>query len=234
MLTYIWCSLYRVKTEDDTQQYFQDDPELPVFSCVSTPYKSHRLINILLDDSTDKRQVCGVQPLGVTENATFIINLDHVRFDDLKADDVGSWKPTGTKHTYFCFNDAGETMYSQGVSHAAGYYNLTRRYYVHGTCPTFHRLIVSIEGIYMYIYIYILCTGECTSLLASGSKPTRTERSSTACVAAQESCAERARLCALSVNTCTGSSFSAQFGNRRTLRYVTVPVEKEKSGHSDD
>ena len=69
-------SLYRVKVEDNTQQYFQDDPELPVYSCVCTPYKSHRLINILLDDSIDKWQVCGVQPLGVTENATFIINLD--------------------------------------------------------------------------------------------------------------------------------------------------------------
>ena len=141
------CSLYRVKVKDDTHQYFQDDLELPLFSCVCTPYKSHRLINILMDNSTDKWQVCGVQPLGVTENATFIINMDHVRFDDLKADDVGSWKPTGTKHTYFCFSDAGETVYSQGVSHAAGYYNLIHRYYVHETCPTFHRLIVSIEGV---------------------------------------------------------------------------------------
>ena len=122
---------------------------MPVYSNVCTPYKSHRLINILLDNAVNKRHVCHVQPLGVMENATFIVNLDHVRFDDLKADDVGSWKPTGTKHTYFRFNDDGETMYKQGSSHGTGYYNLTRRYYVHGTCPTFHRLIVSIEGIYM-------------------------------------------------------------------------------------
>lgn len=50
---------------------------------------------------------------------TFVINLNHVRFDDLKADDVGSCRPTGTKHTY---NNAGETVYMQGASRAAEAY----------------------------------------------------------------------------------------------------------------
>ena len=36
-------------------------------------------------------QVCGSRPLGVTDNASFIIDLDCVRFSDLKADDLGSW-----------------------------------------------------------------------------------------------------------------------------------------------
>ena len=149
---YVLC---RVKTEDRTLQHYRNDPELPVYSQVSTPYKSHHLINVLLDDHIDKRRVCGVQPLGVTDNATFIVDLDRVCFDDIKADDVGSWKPTGTKHIYFCFNDDGETVYSQGVPCGAGYYNLIRRYYVHGTCQTFHRLIVSIEGMTWSVIVHL-------------------------------------------------------------------------------
>ena len=31
----------------------------------------------------------------------FIINVDAVRFSDLKSDDMGTWKTTGTKSTYF-------------------------------------------------------------------------------------------------------------------------------------
>ncbi len=145
------CPCFRVKLENDTQQYFQGDCELPVYSRVTAPYRCNRLINILLDECVDKPRVCGVQPLGVMENATFLIDLDRVRFDDLKADDVGSWKPTGTKHTYFCFDDDGETMYCQGIPHGGGYYNLTRRYYVHATCQTFRRLIVSVEGSFVFV-----------------------------------------------------------------------------------
>ena len=40
----------------------------------------------------------------------------------------------------------GETRFQVGRSHGAEHYTLFRRYYIHGTCPTFHRLIVSIEG----------------------------------------------------------------------------------------
>ena len=87
-------------------------------------------------------------PLRVMDNASFIINLDHVLFE---ADDLGSWKPTGTKHTYFRFTDAGEIVYKQGVSHAAGYYDLTRR-----SWNVSYRLIVSIEGMSQYIMYIIL------------------------------------------------------------------------------
>ena len=60
------------------------------------------------------------------------------------------------QNTHFNFNDGGEIMYKQGSSHTAGYYNLTCQYYVHGTCPTFHRLIVSIEGLLFVFKIKLL------------------------------------------------------------------------------
>ena len=132
------------------EQYYSDDPELPVYSQVTTPYKCHQFIDILMSENTDKKQVCRCQPLAVDTNVSFIIDLDCVCFADLKADDMGSWKSTGTKHTYFHFDKDGEILYSQKASCGKkGYYDLIRRYYVHGTCSKFHRLIISIEGMYL-------------------------------------------------------------------------------------
>jgi hypothetical protein len=38
-----------------------------------------------------------MRPTGVSENATFVVDLDHVKFGDIKSDDIGCWKGTGTK-----------------------------------------------------------------------------------------------------------------------------------------
>ena len=51
--------------------------------------------------SPDVNTVCHVQPTGRTKGATFLIDIDYVAFTDLKADDLGTWKATGTKFTYF-------------------------------------------------------------------------------------------------------------------------------------
>ncbi len=128
--------------------HYMQDPDLPMYSDVSSPYNCSELISILLTDDIDSRKVCGTRPLAVSDNASFIIDLDRVRFDDLKADDLGSWKQTGSKRTYFRLDDHGQIFYSQATTGVQGNYCLLRRYYVHGTCPTFHRLIVSVEGTY--------------------------------------------------------------------------------------
>ena len=147
-----------MKKEDETLQYYLDDPEIPVYSQVTVPYGCDELVDILLSNVVDKEKICVGQPLAVDSNMSFVINLDSVPFNDLKADDMGTWKSTGTKHTYFHFNKHGEVIYKP-LSHFRNkvYYNLTRRYYVHGTCSTFHRLIVSIEGMFnMYISLIVM------------------------------------------------------------------------------
>ena len=127
-------------------KHYMDDPDLPLYSLVDSPYNCSQLISILMSDGLTSDKVCASRPLGVNDNATFIINLDRVRFDDLKADDLGSWNQKGSKHTIFCLDDEGHVHYSQGNVGGKDYYTLLRRYYVHGTCSSFHRLIVTIEG----------------------------------------------------------------------------------------
>ena len=43
-----------------------------------------------MTSKVDSSKVCTVRPSGVSENATFIVDLDCIRFGDLKSDDLGS------------------------------------------------------------------------------------------------------------------------------------------------
>ena len=138
-------SSFKVESEqsEDKQSYFREDTNVPIYSTRSTSYSASDLCDILLSDGLN---ACRLQPLGVTENASFIIDLDYVQFEDLKANDLGVWKSTGVKRVDFVITSEGETRFQVGRSHGVGHYTLFRRYYVHGTCTTFHRMIVSIEG----------------------------------------------------------------------------------------
>ena len=133
----------------DSVQFYDDDPQLPLFSQLESGYPVHSLIQTLLTDKVDVSHVCKVQPLGVMKNSAFMIDLDEVHFEDLKADDLGSWKATGTKRTYFRFTQSKSIRYASGKpcgSAVNEYFLLTRRYYVHKTYDRYHRLIADIKG----------------------------------------------------------------------------------------
>ena len=70
----------------------------------------------------------------VTKNASFITDVD------LKADDFGSWRPNGTKATYFRNLPSGTVRILSGrpkVATQSTSYILTRRYYMHSTYHLF-------------------------------------------------------------------------------------------------
>lgn len=93
--------------------------------------------------------VCTVQPLGVSQNALFIVDIDMVSFEDLKADDLGSWKGTGTKKMYFRVLSSGAIKYSETkpvISSSTHYLQLTRRYYVHKGYAEYHRMIADVQS----------------------------------------------------------------------------------------
>ena len=90
-----------------------------------------------------KSQICKIQPIGVSENATFLIDLEEVTFCDLKSDDMGSWKATGTKSIYFKFSEGAIVLTSR---HSQNCFILKRRYFIHGPYQKFHRLISDVAG----------------------------------------------------------------------------------------
>lgn len=88
----------RAVTENDaTTDYFSGDKDFPVFSRVQTGYGCEQLIKLLMISAVPADRICIMCPTGVSENATFVIDVDAVRFSDLKSDDMGTWKATGTK-----------------------------------------------------------------------------------------------------------------------------------------
>ena len=124
----------------DVVLYYEDDPELPLYSTVTSGYQASELANILMAENINLQQVCHIQPLGVTKTATFIIDLDDVLFSDLKADDRGTWNANGTKSTYFSMSPSGTVRIASekpSRSVKSSYYTLTRRYYTHGTYKLF-------------------------------------------------------------------------------------------------
>ena len=133
-------------------EFYDGDPELPLLR-MDHGYPVHSLIKSLLAADVNANQVCKVQPLGVMNNAPFLIDLDKVPFEDLKADDLGSWVATETKRTYFQFTRTNAIRYSTGVLSSNDYFLLTRRYYVHKTYNRFHRLISDVKGKWCLQYI---------------------------------------------------------------------------------
>ena len=120
---------------------------MPIYSRWTSGYPIGDLVNILLKSDMATRQVCTVQPLGISENAAFVIDVEEVDLQDLKADDTGLWHPTGTKKSYFRFSQSGMLRICEKCPHnESEYYVLTRRYYIHKSYDKFHRQIADIKG----------------------------------------------------------------------------------------
>ena len=85
-----------------------------------------------------------MQPMGVNQNCTFIINLDFVCIENMKADD---WKSTGTRRSHFKLNQEEKIEFRRTLpSQTTGYFMMVRRYFVHSTYSKFRRCIVEIRG----------------------------------------------------------------------------------------
>lgn len=141
--------LCRIKFESPEVDYYRGDKELPVYSRVQCGYPVGDLVNILLKSDLDLNRVCTVQPLSVTENSCFVVDIDSVDFQDLKADDLGAWSTTGTKKCFFRFAQSGTLRVTdkKPSNSKFNYFTLTRRYYIHKSYDKFHRQLVDIKGI---------------------------------------------------------------------------------------
>ena len=87
-----------------------------------------------------------MQPLSVTENASFVVDVD-VNFNDLKADNLGVWSTTGTKKSFFRFIPSGTLRVSndpllQLSPTTTHWCDIT----VHTAYERFHHQIVDIKG----------------------------------------------------------------------------------------
>ena len=57
---------------------------MPIYSRTASGYPVGDLVNILLKSDMAGRKVCTVQPLGVSENAAFVVHVETVDLQDLR------------------------------------------------------------------------------------------------------------------------------------------------------
>ena len=72
----------------------------PVFSKKKTAYTSEELVRLLLD--YEPEHTCISQPINVCNNVSFLVDINSLQHrDDLKCNDVGSWKHNGSPKCFF-------------------------------------------------------------------------------------------------------------------------------------
>ena len=80
---------------------YKDDASTPVFSWNQKAYSCTGLVKLLLQEY-EKETFCISQPVNVAHNVTFPVeNKMLKRQDDVKCDDMGVWKHTGSPAKWF-------------------------------------------------------------------------------------------------------------------------------------
>ena len=122
---------------------------LPVYSVGRrSGIATEEAVAILLDEEIDGTQVARAVPTSVSKNTLFIVDLEspHVKnLTTLLADDLGSWKATGTKTSYL--REPTKSIPLTKVTDTLfGVYRCTRSYYRNTSEPELLRVIISLKG----------------------------------------------------------------------------------------
>ena len=92
--------------------YYDGDHELPMLLDNPTSFLAKEVAKVLNESRCEYCVPCSTK--GMTKNTTFVIDVDDVAFTDLKADNLGTWKATGTKSIYFSIRSSGVIMIISG------------------------------------------------------------------------------------------------------------------------
>ena len=121
---------------------------LPVYSVGRrSGIATEEAIAILLDEEIDRTQVARAVPTSVSKNTLFIVDLEspHVKSLRTLSADLGSWKATGTKTSYF--REPTKSIPLTKVTDTLfGVYRCTCSYYRNTSEPELLRVIISLKG----------------------------------------------------------------------------------------
>ena len=112
----------------------------------------------MLNKKHDEGLISQRQPVDVRESKVYVVNtdgLDHP--DDVKADDLGSWRNDGQHKKWIkvkqCQGQLSSIEFCSGKpKHDSSSYCLHRSYYVHHSNRHFKRKISYLSGVYIIKY----------------------------------------------------------------------------------
>ena len=129
---------------------------LPVYSVGRrTGIATEEVVAILLDQKIDRTRIARAVPTSFSRNTLFIVDIDspHVKsVKTLLADDLGSWKATGTKTSYFREPTKSRplTKVTDALFGVVGVYRCTPSFYRNTSEPELKRVIISLKGKYLW------------------------------------------------------------------------------------
>ena len=137
-------------------EYYHGNTRLPVYGHPRRGYSCEELVHILLDPIFKDQLLSTTHPVSVEHNVSFVIDISCLSNpNDVRADDLGSWKCTGSRCITFMVKFGPTTCHI--VSSASGSdgqkAQIRRQYHVHGTDSDLHRMIAfveDLEGGYLY------------------------------------------------------------------------------------
>ena len=138
-------------------EYYHENINLPVYGHPKHGYNCEEIVHILLDPVFADRLLSTTHPVSVEHNVSFVIDLNSLSNpNDVRADDIGSWKCTGSRCLTFLVKIGPTTCHIvNNVSGSGGkQVQIRRQYHVHGTDSDLHRMIAFVEdmeGMYLCV-----------------------------------------------------------------------------------
>ena len=158
-------------------EFYDGNSHLPIFGRPNKGYNCEQIVHILLDPLISEELISSTSPVYVHHNVSFIVDLSKLKNpNDVRADDLGSWKCTGSRISTFHVDIRDGTcciVSNESASLTARVVHIQRQYHVHGTDPDLHRLIAFVERKYLCVCMcmsvcfaygntcYLYCIGMC-------------------------------------------------------------------------
>ena len=142
------------ETFEPSGEAYNEDAMTPVFSWTKKAYTAEQLVCILLGKYRQEH-LCVSQPVSISNNVTFLVEMGCLNHpDDIKCDDMGSWKHNGSPKQ--CFRvlktkkgiENIEPLKSKPSDVEGDVYELKRVYYINQSDPTIRKLVAKLVGVY--------------------------------------------------------------------------------------
>ena len=141
---------------------YKGDTTTPLFALGREPFDGRELMAILTRTYPDET-LCTAPPVHVAHNAAFLLSLPRFsNFNDIKCDEMGIWKHTGSPKRNFCvIRDREGTikkikLCDTGVS---GTHELKRIYFTNSSDKDVKKILSTVTGMFhiSYYISYLIC-----------------------------------------------------------------------------
>jgi len=130
-------------------EYYHGNKSLPIYERHAKGYSGEEIAVILCDPTLDKDIICSTHLVLVENNVSFVVDTSKLKNpNDIRADDLGTWKCTGSRVLTFaikCSKKGCHVIDSSCLG--AIVVRVRRQHYVHATDKAFHRMIACIESV---------------------------------------------------------------------------------------